>query len=478
MFPTASLVDMGNSTTEILQTNINATDQLTSEGFTALPVVKIIVMLNLMLVGIIGNILVIASVKREKQLNIPGNFFIVNLAFADLIITGISMPIILHNVIKEVVLPASMIGYEQNIFCQASAYLKVLALHVSWYSFAFIAVNRYYSVCRPIQYPYHFRRDRIMKTIWLIWLWVFIINFPVIVGWAVPSSKDITNSSEGYYDLYPKNRPPVVYDNSTNDCVLGIQNNGGYLFANGIFVVALPLLTIAFCYSLVFMAIIKNRRRLQSTMGTDQLKRRFQTERRTFLMLLAVVMLFVVSWMPVIIYEYVADIEYTSKNDTTTDIVRLIVTWLALSNSMMNPILYAFLNRSFRIGFRHVIMDFLSFTTGKMCGCCNTGEKLSSYFYTMRSINNETQVQYALQSIVSTGAVGNKNKPNNSRATPMSSKNMSSKDKSKSEGLDNKTMDPPRSGQVEVNAIVINSKPSILDDKTTMPQERELNLIS
>uniref|UniRef100_F6Y1D4 G-protein coupled receptors family 1 profile domain-containing protein n=3 Tax=Ciona intestinalis TaxID=7719 RepID=F6Y1D4_CIOIN len=204
-------------------------------------------------------------------------------------------------------------------------------------------------------------------------------------------------------------------------------------------------------------------------MGTDQLKRRFQTERRTFLMLLAVVMLFVVSWMPVIIYEYVADIEYTSKNDTSTDTVRLIVNWLALSNSMMNPILYAFLNRSFRTGFRHVIMDFLSFTTGKMCGCCKTGEKLSSYFYTMRSINNETQGPYALQSIVSSGAVGNKNKPSNSRTRPMPSKNMSSKNNSKSEGVDNKTMDPPCAGLVEVNAIVMNSKPSLMDDKTTMP---------
>lgn len=65
----------------------------------------------------------------------------------------------------------------------------------------------------------------------------------------------------GYYYSYKRNQPPVIYDKSSHDCVLGVRNQGGYTYANGFFVISLPLISIIFCYSLVTMEIVRNRRK-------------------------------------------------------------------------------------------------------------------------------------------------------------------------------------------------------------------------
>lgn len=50
--------------------------------------------------AIFGNILVIASVYREKSLQSVTNYFIVSLAFADLLVGGVVMPFALYFLVS------------------------------------------------------------------------------------------------------------------------------------------------------------------------------------------------------------------------------------------------------------------------------------------------------------------------------------------------------------------------------------------
>ena len=72
-------------------------------------------------------------------------------------------------------------------------------------------------------------------------------------------------------------------------------------------------------------------------------------------MLITVVILFGVCWLPLHIFGLVIDFmpELNNENQpeasTTGAAVYTTVHWLAMSNSFVNPIIYGFLNDSFRV---------------------------------------------------------------------------------------------------------------------------------
>lgn len=59
-----------------------------------------LVMIPLPLVAVVGNILVILSVYKEKNLQSATNYFIVSLAFADLLVAAVVMPFAVYVLVS------------------------------------------------------------------------------------------------------------------------------------------------------------------------------------------------------------------------------------------------------------------------------------------------------------------------------------------------------------------------------------------
>lgn len=356
--------DIHYTTTIFSETPTTSTTE--TKSLLIIKVVKLSVLSLMCVFGTLGNSLLIVTILLEKKLKIAGNFFMVNLSAADLIITAFSIPVIIYNVVKDFTS-----GVEHTLLCQATAYLKTIALHVSWYSLAFIALNRYYTICRMNEYAKYFKKSNVIRSIILIWMWVIMINTPIMVGWAIPSDVVILkNATSGYYPLYPKNGPPVVFIQSSHDCVLGINDHGGYTFGNGILVMSLPLIAILLCYALVYFAMMQSTKTIGPTMAKDGLKKRQLRERKVSFMLLTVVLIFLICWVPAIVYDYGEDIARKNSNDN--DNARLFVNWLALSNSGMNVVLYGLMSRQFRQGYRNTLKRMCIKVVGifaKQCGC-------------------------------------------------------------------------------------------------------------
>ncbi|XP_076807895.1 melatonin receptor type 1A-like isoform X1 [Clavelina lepadiformis] len=336
---------------------------------------KVISLCVLMVMGIIGNMLVIAAVMQERKLNLPGNYFIINLAIADLLISAASMPIILDNLIRDRFYPIEVMHHSHKFSCQFSAYLKAITIHATWFSLAFIAVNRYYCVCKSAAYTRYFTKRNVITTVILIWVWVLIINFPIMIGWSIRNSSknDQGNSGDGYYPLYPKGHPPVIYDVNSHDCMLGIAAQHGYTFSNGLYAMVIPLMIIASSYILLFINIIKSRRKIQISIGSKQLKKRYKKEKRTFIMLVTIVVTFLICWLPQIIDDLQPKV--MNKN-TTIEAKQLAINWLALSNSVMNPFLYALLNNAFRQGYKNILISVFTWV-----GKCPTRKKHTNEIY-------------------------------------------------------------------------------------------------
>ena len=136
--------------------------------------------------------------------------------------------------------------------------------------------------------------------------------------------------------------------------------------ANIYFVVAhllmcylLPLTLISVCYLLIWRRVC--RRTLPGEPHphgglVDLMMHRSKV--KVIKMLLVVVVSFALSWLP--LYVLVTRIKFggSSPSETEETVIHSLLPlaqWLGASNSCVNPILYAFFNRRFRVGFRAIL---------------------------------------------------------------------------------------------------------------------------
>lgn len=72
------------------------------DGELAAKVYWALVLIPLPLVAVVGNILVILSVYKERNLQSATNYFIVSLAFADLLVAAVVMPFAVYVLVRYI----------------------------------------------------------------------------------------------------------------------------------------------------------------------------------------------------------------------------------------------------------------------------------------------------------------------------------------------------------------------------------------
>ena len=122
----------------------------------------------LILINVSGNILIILALVLDpnKNLRIPFNWLVVNLAIADLISGIISQPITVSSLIKE--------GMKKHDIPQEWPILEHITNFISFtasvLSLTSLAVERYLAVRKPNAYRTKVTNKRIVLTIVMIWL--------------------------------------------------------------------------------------------------------------------------------------------------------------------------------------------------------------------------------------------------------------------------------------------------------------------
>jgi hypothetical protein len=129
--------------------------------------------------AIFGNILVIVSVFREKLLHNITNYFMVNLAIADLLVATAAMPFHLYVSVNE----KWNLG---NIFCDISLFIDSCTAIVSKFTLVAISVDRYIAVTHPIKYRSLQLKYRNVKSfiflVTFIWIFSIAITLPLVFG--------------------------------------------------------------------------------------------------------------------------------------------------------------------------------------------------------------------------------------------------------------------------------------------------------
>ncbi|XP_007257987.2 muscarinic acetylcholine receptor M5a [Astyanax mexicanus] len=128
------------------------------------------------LITIIGNVLVMVSFKVNSQLKTVNNYYLLSLAFADLIIGVFSM-----NLYTSYIL----MGYWAlgSLACDLWLALDYVASNASVMNLLVISFDRYFSITRPLTYRAKRTPRRAGIMIGLAWLVSFVLWAPPILCW-------------------------------------------------------------------------------------------------------------------------------------------------------------------------------------------------------------------------------------------------------------------------------------------------------
>ena len=139
--------------------------------------IKGVVIIGIIVTALIGNVLVIASVRRHRKLRVPTNRYVVSLAAADFLVAVCAMS---FNASVELT-GQWMFG---RIMCDVWSSLDVYFSTASILHLCCISVDRYYAIVRPLEYPAIMRRITVTCMLGSAWLLPALISFiPIFMGW-------------------------------------------------------------------------------------------------------------------------------------------------------------------------------------------------------------------------------------------------------------------------------------------------------
>ncbi|XP_063781388.1 alpha-1D adrenergic receptor [Pseudophryne corroboree] len=301
------------------------------------------------LFAIVGNIMVILSVACNRQLQTVTNYFIINLAIADLLLSTTVLP---FSATLEV------LGFWAfgRIFCDIWAAVDVLCCTASIMSLCIISIDRYVGVKHSLKYPTIMTEKKAVVILILLWVSSMVISIGPLLGWKEPPPPD--------------------------DSKCSITEEPGYALFSSLFSFYLPLLVILIMYFKVYIVARRTTKSLEAGVKKERNKSmevvlrihcrsvmgeasargkghnfrsslsvrliKFSREKKAAKTLAIVVGVFILCWLPFFIVLPLGSFFPTLK---PSDGVFKVIFWLGYFNSCVNPIIYPCSSKEFKRAF-------------------------------------------------------------------------------------------------------------------------------
>ena len=272
---------------------------------------------SLCAVTICGNLLVIISIIYFKQLHTPTNYLILSLAVADLLVGVVIFPFSMAFSVSSC--------WNEDLFCKVRDSFDISLCMCSILNLCCISIDRYYAVCQPLTY-----RTKINDH---------VVVIMILVSWSISALIGIG---------------VIISGLNQNTCEKNCSNN--VLLANIMGLILsfyLPVMIMLCIYFKIFLVAQRQARSIQNT--TSQSTKSGVTvskmERKATTTLAIIMGVFLSCWTPF----FLCMTFLSFSDDSVTATVFETLNWLALSNSMLNPFIYAFFYSWFRSAFRMII---------------------------------------------------------------------------------------------------------------------------
>ncbi|XP_065219480.1 cardioacceleratory peptide receptor-like isoform X2 [Planococcus citri] len=297
---------------------------------------QFIVLWVLFILIVVGNSSVLIALLKHKGRKSRMNFFIMHLAFADLLVG-------LVNVLVDIMWRITITWHAGNFGCKLIRYLQVLVTFSSTYVLVALSIDRYDAITRPMKFSGSWRRAKfLVGSAWGLSA-LFSIPIPILYEEA-----EIGGRTQCWLDFAQQWQWKV------------------YMTSVACAVFIIPALIIIICYTVIVctiwsksstIVIINPQQRRKSTRGSmihprprkypeDYESRRASSRGliprakvKTIKMTFVIVFVFIICWSPYFIFDLLQVYGYIPETQTTYALATFIQS-LAPLNSAANPVIY------------------------------------------------------------------------------------------------------------------------------------------
>nr|BAN82579.1 G protein-coupled receptor 54-2 [Trachemys scripta elegans] len=283
-----------------------------------------------MLLGLVGNSLVIYVVSKHRQMRTATNFYIANLATTDIIFLVCCVPF----TATLYPLPSWIFG---DFMCKLVNYLQQVTAQATCITLTAMSMDRCYATLYPLQ-SLRYRTPRVAMGVSVaIWMSSFLLSLPIA--------------------MYHRTEVGYWYGLRTY-CIEAfaskIQERSIILYTF-LAVYLLPLLTICLCYSVMLKRVgrpivepIDHNYQQVQHLSEHSVAMRAKVSK----MVVVIVVLFTVCWGPIQLYLLFQGFYGSFQANYETYKIKTWANCMSYANSSINPIVYAFMGDSFRKSFK------------------------------------------------------------------------------------------------------------------------------
>ncbi|RWS29606.1 NPYLR1B-like protein [Leptotrombidium deliense] len=282
-------------------------------------------------VGICGNALVCYVVFTNKNMQTVTNMFITNLALSDILLCIFAVP---FTPLYLLTLRKWIFG---SILCHFVPYAQGVSVYISAFTLMSIAIDRFFVIIYPFK-P-RMKIKVCLMIVACVWISAAMLTLPYGV----------------FMEL--QDEEAICFENWPHD-----ESKKAFGFSTSVLQFVIPFIIISFCYIRV-CGKLRDRARAKpgaKSIRKEELER--ERTRRTNRMLIAMVIIFGSSWLPLNIHNLIIDFYVPANDWKYVRAFFLLAHAFAMSSTCYNPFLYAWLNENFRKEFKQVLPCFRSAT--------------------------------------------------------------------------------------------------------------------
>ncbi|XP_043596711.1 RYamide receptor-like isoform X2 [Bombus pyrosoma] len=279
--------------------------------------------------AVVGNSLVMWIIATSRRMQNVTNFFIANLALADIVIGLFAIPFQFQAaLLQRWLLP--------HFMCAFCPFVQILSVNVSVFTLTAIAIDRHRAILKPLSA----RPSKLTAKIIIAGIWFLACSLatPMAIARRVTMVRE--NSINGG-DRY---KPFCIHVNlSTKSMFI---YSGLLVFLQYV----TPLSIISCVYARIALKLWGNKApgNAEDSRDANLMKNKIKVIK----MLIIVVALFAICWLPLQTYNTFQYFYSEINNYKYIHYIWFFFDWLAMSNSCYNPFIYGIYNEKFRREFQ------------------------------------------------------------------------------------------------------------------------------
>ena len=272
----------------------------------------------IVVVGLIGNSLILTVVKKKRYMHTTTNFLLANLALADLLtllwcIPGIALQYVTH--------PGGVLG---DILCKfiTMNHLAGISLLVAGLTLTLVSVERYNALVNPLNVRLRLTKENVRYPIAIMWIFGFIFVLPLFV---------------------------VEHWNETRQsCVLHWKKPSSTIYWSLlVMLVTIAFFVVCFCYFNIVRGLYFTKKICSEPSGQPSQVEEIQAKRKIVKLSITITVIFMACFFPYVVAT-VLDVSITSE-------LYRVVFFLVYCNCCVNPICYALQSSNYRTAFKETV---------------------------------------------------------------------------------------------------------------------------